>query len=124
MKATSPIFIHYVHDMKRAIEFYRAVFDVMPSFESAGWSTLDFNSFELALHILSPGHDDESVMPHAGLNMSVEFLDEMRESIEAGGGSMVWLREPEPHIPERIASFCDTEGNRFELRQPMGSSGQ
>ena len=123
MKASSPIFIHYVHDMDRAIQFYRQVFDVTPSFESAGWSTLDFESFELALHILSPGHDDESVMPHAGLNMAVASLDEMRDSIRECGGTMVWLREPEPHIPERIASFSDTEGNRFELRQHVNPEG-
>jgi len=109
--------------MSRAIQFYCNVFDVQPSFESPGWSTLHFESFELALHILAPGHDEEDVMSHAGLNLEVDVLDEMRQAIELNGGSLVWLREPETHIPERIASFTDTEGNRFELRQHVEPSG-
>lgn len=116
MRSRNPIFIHYVHNMERAINFYRQVFDISPSFESPGWSTLDFENFELALHILVPGHDEEAAMPHAGLNMEVDVIEDMQILIEENGGTLVWLREAEPHIP-RVASFADTEGNRFELRQ-------
>ena len=38
----SPIVIHYVIDMERGIAFYRSVFNVVPSFQSAGWTTLNF----------------------------------------------------------------------------------
>jgi extradiol dioxygenase family protein len=60
MNGRKPIFIHYVHDMARARRFYESVFDVSASFSSGGWTTLNFESFELALHILSPDHMDEA----------------------------------------------------------------
>jgi predicted enzyme related to lactoylglutathione lyase len=120
MRARKPIFIHYVHEMHRAINFYQAVFEVEPTFESGGWTTLDFESFELALHILVPGHDDEDPIPHAGLNMEVDLIEDMQVLIETNGGELLWLREPQPRVPDRVAAFKDTEGNGFELRQHVG----
>ena len=116
MKGSKPIFIHYVYNMERASKFYKGVFEVEASFESPGWTTLDFGSFELALHIMAPDHQEEQPVPHAGLNLQVELIEEMKAQIEAYGGSMTILREPEPHIPDRVASFI--EG--FELRQYVG----
>ena len=120
MKFRNPIFIHYVHDMERARRFYESVFDVTPSFASKGWTTLSFGSFELALHILSGGDNDEAPLPHAGLNLEVDRIEDMRALIEVSGGELVELREAERHIPDRVATFCDTEGNGFELRQHVG----
>ena len=45
----------------------------------------------------------------------------MQKLIEESGGDMVWLREPEPRVPVRVASFRDPEGNGFELRQAAAS---
>ena len=56
MRGRNPIFIHYVHDMARARRFCESVFGVLPTFTSPGWTTLNFGSFELALH-LSPGRE-------------------------------------------------------------------
>ena len=120
MNGRSPIFIHYVHDMKRARRFYESVFDVSPSFTSGGWTTLNFGSFELALHILSPGEMDEAPLPHAGLNLEVERIEEMQMKIEENGGKMIELREADSFVPDRVATFRDTEGNGFELRQHVG----
>jgi hypothetical protein len=36
VKARKPIFIHYVHDMRRGRQFYEGVFAVLPSFASKG----------------------------------------------------------------------------------------
>jgi predicted enzyme related to lactoylglutathione lyase len=119
MKGRKPIFIHYVYDMGRARRFYESVFEVSPSFASSGWTTLDFGSFELALHILSTGQTNESPLPHAGLTLEVDRLEEMQVLVEQNGGRMIELREPQPHVPVRIATFRDSEGNGFELRQPM-----
>src|SRR5262245_22370213 len=120
MNARKPIFIHYVHDMDRARRFYESVFDVVPSFVSKGWTTLAFGLFELALHILALGHTAEASLPHAGLNLEVDNIEEMEARIERRGGSMSELREVTAHIPDRVATFCDTEGNGFELRQRVG----
>ncbi len=118
MRATQPIIIHYVHDMKRALSFYKTVFDVNANAESPGWSTLDFGAIELALHILGP-RDVEAPMPHAGLNLLVADIEEMRDRIHAVGGEMLELREPDGFVPVRVAMFKDCEGNGFELRQEV-----
>jgi predicted enzyme related to lactoylglutathione lyase len=120
MNGRSPIFIHYVYDMNRAQQFYESVFDVSPSFASGGWTTLNFGSFELALHILSPGEMDESPLPHAGLCLEVDHIEEMQALIEQNGGRMTELREADSRVPDRVATFRDTEGNGFELRQNVG----
>lgn len=119
MNGRKPIFIHYVHDMGRARRFYESVFDVSPSFASSGWTTLNFGSFELALHTLSPGEMEEAPLPHAGLNLEVDLIEQMQASIEKNGGKMTGLREPQPHVPVRVATFRDPEGNGFELRQEV-----
>lgn len=120
MNARNPIFIHYVHDMARARRFYESVFDVTASYASRGWTTLDCGAFELALHIRAPGHTDESPLPHAGLNLQVDLIEDMQARIEEYGGELLELREPQAGVPDRVATFRDTEGNGFELRQHVG----
>jgi predicted enzyme related to lactoylglutathione lyase len=120
MNGRKPIFIRYVHDMERARRFYESVFDVSPSFSSGGWTTLQFGTFELALHILSPGEMEESPLPHAGLCLEVDLIEQMQALIEQCGGSMTELREADSNVPARVASFRDPEGNGFELRQHVG----
>ena len=122
MRGRNPIFIHYVHDMGRARRFYEAVFGVSATFTSPGWTTLNFGSFELALHILSPGHTDEVPLPNAGLCLEVDSIEGMQELIERSGGKMTDLREPQPPQVPPVASFLDSEGNGFDLRQYVESS--
>jgi len=113
----NPIVIHYVHDMNRALDFYRTAFGVAASTESPGWSQLDFGDFELALHILEAGQQDEGPIPHAGLNLEVDRIEDAQADIEAAGGRMTELREAVPRVPVRVATFVDPDGNGFELRQ-------
>ena len=117
MKARNPIVIHYVRDMDRAKAFYIGVFDVKPTYESSGWTTLDFGSIEVALHILSSSNDTESTIPHAGLNLEVDHIETMQADIERLGGKLTELREAEGGVPVRVATCQDSEGNGFELRQ-------
>ena len=120
MNCRKPIFIHYVHNMNRARRFYETVFGVSPSFASNGWTTLNFESFELALHILSISDQEEAPLPHAGLNLEVDLIEDMQAIIERNGGLMTELREATRNVPDRVATFRDTEGNGFELRQHVG----
>lgn len=117
MKARNPIVIHYVRDMDRAKTFYTKAFDVKPSFESPSWTTLDFGAIELALHILPQSNDTEGPLPHAGLNLEVDSIEEVQTDIENLGGRLIELREPKGGVPVRVATFQDCEGNGFELRQ-------
>lgn len=119
MRGRDPYFIHYVRNMEQAIAFYNGVFDVHVSFTSPGWSTLDFEGFTLALHILSDGHDDQPI-PNAGLNLLVDDIEDLQTRIEAAGGTLTELREPDDFVPVRVASFVDGQGNGFELRQAVG----
>lgn len=120
MNGRKPIFIHYVHDMGRARRFYESVFGVPVSFASPGWTTLKFDSFELALHILSPDDMDEAPLPHAGLNLEVDLIEDMAALVERHGGKMIELREADSSVPDRVGTFHDPEGNGFELRQHVG----
>ena len=124
MNSRNPIFIHYVHNMDRARRFYESVFGVSPSFASSGWTTLNFGSFELALHILSAGDMDEAPLAHAGLCLEVDLIEEMQALIERNGGKMTELREADSRVPDRVATFRDPEGNGFELRQHVGFSAE
>lgn len=109
------MFIHYVYDMERAKNFYTNVFEVKPSFESVGWTTLDFGAIQLALHILPA--DDDAPLPHAGLNLEVDSIEEMRTKVEKSGGQLREIIEPRGGVPVRLGIFKDSEGNGFELRQ-------
>lgn len=120
MKGRKPFFIHYEDDMRRARNFCETVFEVSPTFASRGCTTLGFGAFELALHILSPDHVEEAPLPHAGLNLEVDLIEEMQQRIEQHGGIMTELREPQANVPDRVATFKDPEGNGFELRQAVG----
>jgi predicted enzyme related to lactoylglutathione lyase len=114
----NPIVIHYVHDMERAKRFYQSVFEVEPLFESSGWTTLDFGSIELALHILYPSSiDPEAPLPHAGLNLEVDDIEKIQTRVERNGGILIELREPQGGVPVRVATLRDSEGKGFELRQ-------
>ena len=115
MKAKNPMVIHYVHDMDRAKTFYTDVFDVKPSFESAGWTTLDFGAIQLVLHILPVG--DDGLLPNAGLNLEVDSIEEIQADVEKLGGQLIELREPSGGVPVRVVTLRDCEGNGFELRQ-------
>ena len=112
MKVKNPTIIHYVHDMDRAKEFYMKSFHVNPIFESEGWTTLDLGSIVLALHSLPAG--TESTLPHAGLSLQVDNIEEIQADIERLGGRLIELREARGHVP-RIGCFQDSEGNGFEL---------
>jgi len=117
MKVRNPIVIHYVHNMNRAKTFYTQTFDVTPTFESPGWTTLNLGTIELALHILNDQTKCEGTMPHAGLNLEVDNIEEIQADIERLGGQMLQLREPNGGVPVRVATCKDSEGNGFELRQ-------
>ena len=116
MNGRKPIFIHYVRDMGRARKFYESVFDVSPSFSSSGWSTLNFDSIELALHILS-GQMDEAPLPHAGLNLEVDLIEEMQARIEQNGGKMIELREPDRNV---VAKFFSSIGELLSGEEERG----
>ncbi len=119
MKVSDPMFILYVHQMDRAVEFYRDTFELNVVQHTPGWSMLQCDGATIALHILAGSHD-EDVLPHAGLNMQVGDLDAAIAAVKAAGGEHIVTREATDFVPVRMCELRDSEGNGFELRQFVG----
>lgn len=116
MLAKDPLFILYVHNMDRALTFYRDTFDLPVVQHTPGWSMLRCGGATIALHILSKG-STEAVARHAGLNLQVEDLDAAIAAVVSAGGEHVVTREATDFVPVRMCELRDPEGNGFELRQ-------
>ncbi len=119
MKTRDPIFIHYVHDMQRAIRFYRDTLGLDLDQESPGWTTLRCGDALVALHIHS-AEMEEGPLPHAGLNLRVDDLDAAVEEAKTAGADVRAIREAGGGVPVRLAELRDPDGNGFELRQFVG----
>lgn len=116
MRVKDPLFILYVHNMDRALNFYRNTMDLDVVQHTSGWSMLRCGGATIALHILSMG-STETVAPHAGLNLQVDDLDAAIKAVLAAGGEHIVTREATDFVPVRMCELRDTEGNGFELRQ-------
>lgn len=112
--------VQYVHDMKRAVAFYRDALGLKVVGESPGWSMLACGDAFVGLHIIEKGVT-EGLARHAGLNLQVDNLETAVAAVTKAGGSLHVIREAEPpQVPVRLAGVKDSEGNRFELRQYVG----
>lgn len=112
------IIIQYVRDMERAIAFYRDGVGLEVAQQTPGWSMLKCGDAHLALHILG-AKDTETAVPFAGLNLEIDDLDAAIAQAVAHGASLVEIREPTSFVRVRLGVLIDTEGNGFELRQPV-----
>ena len=54
---------------------------------------------------MSPSNQDEAPLPHAGLNLEVDRIEELQAIIVSNGGSMTELREATRTVPDRVATF-------------------
>lgn len=120
MHIENPLFILYVHDMTRAVGFYRECFSLQLVQQTPGWSMFAMGEATLALHIIADSQK-ESTVSHAGLSLQVEDLDQAIVQVVAAGGKHIVTREPTNFVPVRMCELTDTEGNGFELRQFTGT---
>lgn len=111
--------IQYVHDMDRAVAFYRDGVGLELVTQSGGWSMLSCGDALLGLHGIYAGVIERPV-PYAGLNLEVDDLDPAVAQAVAQGATLSAIREAEPRVPVRLAVMVDPEGNGFELRQQIG----
>ena len=119
MPPRSLMVIQYVHDMPKAVSFYRDGVGLEVVSSSSGWSLLRCGDALVGLHGIY-GSVAERPVPYAGLNLEVDDLDPAVEQAVAHGATLVEIREAEPHIPVRLGVLLDPNGNGFELRQQMG----
>lgn len=114
--------VRYVADMERAYAFHAEGLGLTPVAKAAGWSMLSCGDALVGLHLIYGGVTERPT-PFAGLNLEVDDLDAaIRRAVDAGG-ALVEIREPEPHIPVRLAVLTDPDGGGFELRQQMSAPG-
>src|SRR4051812_47508348 len=124
MRALSLMVIQYVHDMSRALAFYRDAMGLQVISESPGWSMLSCGDALVGLHVIESGVA-EDLAPHAGLSLEVQDLEIAIADIRKAGGNLREIREPDlPHVPVRLAVVEDSEGNVFEIGHMVDSEGR
>ena len=104
-----------VHDMPRAVRFYRDILGLQVAFESAEWTELTFGSAVVALHGGGGG-----TYRKTGLSIQVKDIVSACREIEAGGGKIVLAPQTRPGEPIKLAEVMDSEGNAFSLTQYVG----
>ena len=111
MNITKAYFMVPVHDMDRALAFYRDVFGLELGFQSPYWSELSWRDATIALHL---GGEDQA--PASWLGFNVDDLDAAAAEIEAAGG----VRGAErTEGGARLLSITDTEGNSLTVGQQL-----
>lgn len=119
MSPRNLLVVLYVHDMARAVAFYRDGIGLEVATESPGWSALRCGDASIGLHRVYSAAGEQPV-PYAGLNLEVDDLDAAIAQAVEHGATLTEIREPEPHVPVRLGVLVDPEGNGFELRRQLG----
>jgi predicted enzyme related to lactoylglutathione lyase len=104
-----------VHDMERAVRFYRDVLGLKVAFESPEWTELTYGSAIVALHGGGGGSYRKT-----GLSIQVRDIVTACKEIERSGGKIALAPQTRPGEPIKLAEVMDTEGNAFSLTQYVG----
>jgi len=116
--------IQYVHDMSRAVTFYRDAMGLQVMSESPEWSMQSCNDALIGLHVTESGVGG-GLAPHAGLSLDVQNLEVAITDIRRAGDNLREIREPDlQHAPVRPAVVEESEGNAFEIGHMVDSDGR
>ena len=108
-------FILWVHDMDRAVAFWRGVVGLAERMTSPHWSELTYGDAVVALHGGGDGAFRET-----GLGIQVANLDAACEEVVAGGGAIRTPPAARPGEPIKLADVTDPEGNGFMMSEWVG----
>jgi predicted enzyme related to lactoylglutathione lyase len=107
----------YVHDMPRAVAFYRDVLGLPLEMESPGWSQFDLGGVTLGLH---PVHG-QMATPAPGWIPSFN-VDDVKAAKERVAGAGAQITQDFHDIPGGVVlEFTDPDGNPISVTQ-MGVS--
>ena len=109
MKITKSYFMVPVHDMSRAVAFYRDTLGLTLNFTSPDWSELAWRDATVALHL-----GGATAGQQGWLGFEVEDLDAAVAEIEAAGGRRGAART---EGRQRLVTVTDTEGNALTIGQ-------
>jgi predicted enzyme related to lactoylglutathione lyase len=115
MKLQKIKYLILAQDMQRAIKFYSAVFELVPTVESEWWSELTFGDTIVALHGGGDGTRHTSDM-----SFQVDNIVAACRLIRENGGRIVSEPEKREGEPIVLATFADTENNLLMLTQWVG----
>lgn len=110
-------FMILAQDMKRAITFYQTALGLKVSFETPGWSELNFGDAVVALHGGWKGGVNKT-----GLSFQVKDIHAACDNAVKNGGSIVNAPEDRQGEPIFLATVRDTEGNEFMISQSKKAS--
>jgi predicted enzyme related to lactoylglutathione lyase len=100
--------MYYVTDMKKAVQYYRDMFDLKPESESDEWSSFDIGGHRICLHNLESGKtsDGKGVLITNVTNLKgmvvelkkrgVEFVEDIKQVCE--GGYSADFRDPSGNL--------------------------
>ena len=111
MEITKTYFMLPVHDMDRALRFYRDVIGLTVEFSSPFWSELRWKDATIALHGGGDGEERES-----WLGFHVTDLDAALTAVEAAGGRR---GEERTQGGARLVEVVDPDGNKLTLGQDI-----
>ena len=107
MHITKTYFMVPVHDMDRALRFYRDVIGLELGFQTPYWTELSWRDATVALHLGGGAPERES-----WLGFNVDDLDAAAVEIEAGGGT---TGQERTEGGSRLLAVTDTEGNALTI---------
>jgi predicted enzyme related to lactoylglutathione lyase len=100
----------YVHDMERAIRFYRDMLGLELGFESEHWTTFKTGDCTLALH---PTDKREPGRGEPDPTFLVVHVEAERARLLEAGVEVSEIREPVPGT--RVFDAWDPDRNRFSI---------
>lgn len=104
-------------DMKRAVAFYRELFDLEERLVSDWWSELALGDAIIALH---GGHDGSRNV--TGLSFQFESVIDAAKQIEKAGGRILAFPSVRANEPWLIGQVRDPEGNEFFITESLHPS--
>lgn len=102
-------------DMRRAVAFWRDVFQLEEKQVSEWWSELGCGDVIIALH----GGHDRSPNP-TGLSLQFESVIDAARRIEKAGGRILLFPAQRPGEPILLGQFRDPEGNEVFITEWVG----
>ena len=110
MQVTKVLYMLWVSDMDKSIEFYGDVIGLDVQVKSPGWSELAFGNATVALHL---GRDENYRL--TGLNFEVSAIEDACRELEAAGGSVIHAPYDGGVPGLRLADVADLDGNQFQF---------
>lgn len=100
--------MYYVRDMKKAVEYYKAIYGQAPSDEGPEWTEFDLKGTKICLHLAAPDQeiDGKGILIHNTKNLKGRLAEMKSLGVEiqndyhevCPGGYSVDVRDPSGNL--------------------------